>query len=298
MGSKSDLVALKAVINELDVMLAQVMIESVILEVKLSDDTETGISWLQTNLDDGNIYNSAWNLSSNLASGSLSNIVSSANTLTHYSKIEGIDLSAIIKLAKTTSEVEILQTPVVLTTDNTEAIITIGEERPIVTSTGTSSSGNDYSRYEYKSIGINLKVTPHINPQRFVIMDIEQSADEVGEDVTIDDNEVPTVLKREISASVAVQDRGTIVLGGLVKTEKRKTINKIPLLGDIPLLGHLFKDTSLEDGRSELLVLMTPYVLTTPQEARETSRRIQRASAAGDIKWPKGWSQSPLRNEP
>lgn len=297
MGSKSDIASLKSVISELDVMLAQVMIEAVILEVKLNDDTETGISWLQQNLDpsNGNIYDTIWNATSNILTNRPTDFLSSANTLKHYARINGIDMGVLINLAKTSSDVDILQTPVVLTTDNTEATITIGEERPIVTSTGTSTAGNDYSRYEYKSIGINLTVTPHINPQRFVIMDIEQSADEVGEDVTIDDNQVPTVLNREISASIAVQDRSTIALGGLVKTEERETINKIPLLGDIPLLGHLFKNTSKEKGRSELLVVLTPYVLTTPQEALATTRRIQKASAAGKIKWPEGWSESPLQ---
>jgi general secretion pathway protein D len=297
MGSKDDIAAIKSIIDQLDVMLAQVMIEAVILEVELGDTASSGVSWIQENSDSsGNIFNSSWNAANNLIdSATASTNLLSSSTLSHYTFIDGLNLGALIELSQTTSDVTILQTPVVMTTDNTEAVITVGEERPVVTSTGTSSSGNDYSSYSYKSIGIELTVTPHINPQRVVIMEIAQSADEVGDDVVIDDNDVPTILNREITATIAVRDRSTIALGGLIKTEERETVSKVPFLGDIPFIGSLFSSTSSEDYRSELLVLLTPYVLTTPEEAEATSRRVH--EAATQATWPTGWSESPLRNE-
>jgi general secretion pathway protein D len=128
-------------------------------------------------------------------------------------------------------------------------------------------------------------------------MEITQSADDVGGNVSVDGNEVPIISKREISATVAVQDRQTIVLGGLVRKSNSESATKIPLLGDIPLLGWLFSSRSNSDDRSELVVLLTPYVLTNPEEAaRETERRLK-ASDVKNTEWPRGWSESPLAND-
>jgi len=297
MGSRSDLAALKQVINGLDVMLAQVLIETVILEVGLNENVSSGISWIKEN-GTKNQTVAGWNVRDPLPQDlsatplALTTNLNFSTGFSYYAFLSDLDLQAVINFAATDGNTRILSTPVVLTTDNTEAKIIIGEERPVVTSTGISTSGNDFSRYEYKNIGINLTVTPQINPQRYVVMKIEQSADQVGDTVTIDRNEVPIVLKREIKASIAVQDRSTVVLGGLINTEKRKTGNRIPLLGDIPLLGRLFRADTESSRRSELLVLMTPYVLTTPQEAREATRRVREASEAGATPWPTGWSES------
>jgi type II secretory pathway component GspD/PulD (secretin) len=167
--------------------------------------------------------------------------------------------------------------------------------------TSSINSSSDYysarATYEYKTIGIDLTVTPHINPQRFVLMEITQSADDVGGNVEIDGNSVPIISKREISATVAVQDRETVVLGGLVRKSKSESRTKIPLLGDIPLLGWLFSSHSNSDDRQELVVLLTPYVLTNPEEAMIESNRRYNASDAKNSLWPRGWSESKLRND-
>ncbi|MDK2963343.1 MAG: ral secretion pathway protein [Verrucomicrobiota bacterium] len=328
MGRKSDIEALKKVISNLDVMLEQVLIEVVILSVGLGDSLQTGIQWVYQNVEDegeltyttdlrpntaisdgGVITTTSW---SNVevpryknedlsrigfdAAGLSSNMVSGA--LSYYGVFPTLNLETIISAAKTDSDARILSTPVVLTTDNTEAKITVADERPVITSsvTGTSST-SARSTYEYKTIGIDLTVTPHINPQRFVLMDITQSADDVGGNVQIDGNDVPIISKREIAATVAVQDRQTIVLGGLIRKNTSRSATKIPILGDIPLLGWLFSSHSNSDDRSELIVLLTPYVLTNPEEAlRETERRYN-ASDAKKTLWPHGWSESPLAND-
>jgi len=301
MGRKSDIEALKAVIANLDVMLEQVMIEAVILSVNLGDNFSTGIQWVYNSVKG---TNSSQHLAGFSASGlpnvGTNSILSSfgKSALSYYTTFPEINISALISAAKSDDNARILSTPVVLTTDNTEAKITVAEERPVITSsvTGTSST-SARSTYEYRTIGIDLTVTPHINPQRFVLMDIAQSADDVGGNVTVDGNEVPIISKREISATVAVQDRETIVLGGLVRNSKSRNASKIPILGDIPLLGWLFSSHTNSDDRQELVVLLTPYVLANPEEAsREATRRLN-ASDAKNTLWPRGWSESPLRNE-
>ncbi|MFC1467236.1 type II secretion system secretin GspD [Verrucomicrobiota bacterium] len=318
MGRKSDIAALRQVIKGLDVMLEQVLIEAVILSVGLDDSLQTGVQWVYQNVpgqgdliytvtehsitNEPVIYNKPEYQNNNLnrvgfdAAGLASNMVDGA--LSYYGSFPRLNVKAIVSAAKSDGDARILSTPVVMTTDNTEAKITVAEERPVVTSsvTGTSST-TARSTYQYKTIGIDLTVTPHINPGRFVLMEIKQSADDVGGNATIDGNEVPIISKREINATVAVQDRSTIVLGGLVRNATSESATKIPLLGDIPLLGWFFSSHKKTKDRQELVVLLTPYVLTNNEEVlRESARRLN-ASDAKNSEWPRGWSESPLRND-
>jgi general secretion pathway protein D len=301
MGRKSDIEALKKVIASLDIMLEQVLIEAVILSVGLGDKFETGIQWVyDTQKGRGGTNNAVFPSQQQVgfdAGGLVTNLANGA--LSYYATFPEINAKAIISAAKSDRDTRILSTPIVLTTDNTEAKITAAEERPVITSsvTGTGVGTSARATYQFKTIGIDLTVTPRINPQRFVLMEISQSADSVGGEVDIDGNKVPIITKREISATVAVQDRETIVLGGLVSKETSRSATKIPLLGDIPLLGWFFSSRSTSDDRSELVVLLTPYVLTNPAEATREAARRYNASDANKTLWPRGWSESPLRND-
>ena len=315
MGRKSDIAALMDVITELDRMLAQVLIETVILEVSLSKGLSYGMDWLQRSMTAYNetvkgpgpgvsirqpvmSFGGGWAGASGTTFQDASQIDRSANlsggALTYYLTLFDLNIDAIIRMAANSSDARVLSTPVVLTTDNTEAKIVAGEERPIVTSTSTSDGGTQTSRYEYKNIGIELTVTPRINPNRTVVMEVEQTADNVGELVQIDGNDVPVITKRELSASIAVADRTSIVLGGLINSSGRKSRTKVPLLGDIPLLGALFRSEERSKNKSELLVLMTPYVLLTPEEAQAQTQRLHDSSSARNTKWYNTWSDSDL----
>jgi len=180
----------------------------------------------------------------------------------------------IVRLAGQSSDARVLSTPVVLTTDNTEAKIVAAEQRPVVTSTSIQTTGQNTQNFEYRNIGININVTPRINPSGFVMMEIEQTADEVLSETTINNTPVPIIGKRELSAQVGVQSRQSVVLGGLVRTDNSKSRNKVPVLGDIPLLGWFFRADTKRRNRTELLVLLTPYVLKTPQEALDETQRL------------------------
>ena len=186
-----------------------------------------------------------------------------------------------------------------MTTDNTEARLSVGEQRPVVTSTSSfgNSSGTLRSSYEYKDIGINLTVTPRINPQRVVVMELLQQADQVGGTVEIDKNKVPVILNREFEAQISVPDRGTIALGGLINSEVRDSRTKIPVLGDIPFLGkYLFSSTTDQIVQTELIVLLTPYVLTTNTELENETLRRYKGTDMNQKDWPQsGWSDSKLR---
>jgi general secretion pathway protein D len=307
MGRKTDIEALKLVVASLDVMLEQVMIEAVILSVNLGDSLQTGVQWVydsQKDRDtDGDVLPTQQFAGWDPTKLVTTNSILGSGALSYYGIFPDINLQALISAAKRDNNTRILSTPVVLTTDNTEATITVGEERPVISSSINSGSGtvNDgysaRSTYEYRNIGITLTVTPNINPKGFVVMEITQTADDVGGEVSIDGNSVPIVSKREITATVAVQDRSTVVLGGLVRKSTTRSATKIPLLGDIPLIGWLFSSRNNADDRSELVVLLTPYVLTNPEQAQSEAARRYNASDAKNTLWPRGWSQSPLAND-
>ncbi len=319
MGRKSDLDAILEVIDGLDIMLAQVLIETVIMEINLGKGIETGVDWLQRSVTaynqetkgpnggltintpvmsfgGGSVMNSdpAFRAGNSLKTADDGNSALSAGALTYYMSFMDLNIDAVIKLAANSRDARLLSTPVVLTTDNTEAKINIGEKRPVVTSTSTTDGGNQNSNYEYQNIGITLTVTPRINPARYVVMEIAQKADNVAGFEVIDGNNVPIITTREINAQIAVNSRSTIVLGGLVSSDKSKSRNKIPLLGDIPLLGVFFRSDTRSETRTELLVLITPYVMMTPGEARQETVRLHANSQSSQTRWHKGWSDSEL----
>jgi len=314
MGTKGDIAALEDVIDRLDTMLAQVLIEAVILEVGLNRGVEYGIDWLQRSMTAYNAERAgpggvivrepifAFGGGQRLSDSAFRDArdVTRDNTgigiggLTYYTTLFDLNMDFVLRMAASSSDAHILSTPVILTTDNTEAKIVVGEERPVVTSTSTSTAGQQTSSYQYRNIGINLTVTPRINPQRFVVMEVSQTADNVGGFELIDGNRVPVITKREMQASISVPSRATIVLGGLVSTDRRNSRSKVPILGDIPILGSLFRFDTRNDNRTELLVLLTPYVLMTPEEARQETVRLHQSTRAGQGRWLRGWSDSRL----
>jgi len=298
MGEKADIAALKSVIKSLDVMLEQVVIEAAIFEIGLGNELRHGIDWLYKSLNDDGSPNriGAWDGSS-LVTNTVNSLVSGA--FNYYQGLSGLDAEILINLTQTDQDARLISTPVIMTTDNTEATLSIGEQRPVVTSTDSYSStgGSLRSNYEYKDIGIQLTVTPRINPQRFVVMELTQKADQIGTIVEIDGNEVPTILNREFEASIAVPDGGTVVLGGLMSTEMKDSVTKIPILGDIPFIGrYLFSSiTKIEDQR-ELIVLLTPYVMTNMEEMQKQTERLYKGTDLKQEDWGKSnWSESKLR---
>ncbi|QBG46218.1 type II secretion system protein GspD [Verrucomicrobia bacterium S94] len=294
MGSKGDIAVIKQLISELDIMLEQVIIEAAIFEIGLTDSLRHGIDWLYQASDNNKV--GAWDGSSLVSTNGLGTVA--AGALTYYQNITGIDTKTAINLAATDNDARLLATPVIMTTDNTEATLSIGEQRPVVTSTSTynNSAGTTSSNYEYKDIGIQLTVTPRINPQRFVVMELTQQADQIGGSVTIDGNDVPVILNREFGASIAVPDGGTVALGGLIQTEVSDDVTKIPLLGDIPFLGrYLFSSVSKSETQRELVVLMTPYVIDDVAAMTDQTERLYKGTSLRQKDWKGSWSESELR---
>ena len=315
MGRTEDIKVLEKVVSELDIMLDQVLIEAVILEVSLNDNIAYGLDWLQRSLTVANTQvlgpRGGINSSTPIAAfggGSRqggSTFLDGADitrdteladgALSYFASFYDLNLDLVVSLASGSSDARVLSTPVVLTTDNTEASIIVGERRPIPTSTQQGlGTGVSRTTVDYENIGIEIKVTPRINPQGFVVMEIEQSADNVGGNVVIGGDEFPIITTRQIKANMAVQNGQTIVLGGLVSEDQRDINTKVPFLGDFPILGNFFKSERAEKNRTELLVLITPYVLSSIEAASAETKRLFNATKGADHTWHRRWSDSNL----
>lgn len=310
MGTKSDIAALRDVVKEVDIMLAQVLIEAVILEVNLNNNVAYGAGWLQKSMTTytqskaGGVSVrepiASWggafgqNDFAAVAGETVTRAFGGGPGLNYFFTFNDLNIDLVIDMVASTGEGRVLATPVILTTDNTEASIISGQQIPIRTG-DTSSGGTYYSDYEYKDVGIQLKVKPRINPSRYVTLEITQSADTLGEPVDVGNNsKMYAINKREMVASISVPSRSTIVLGGLVQTDYSLSSARVPILGSIPILGALFRNEDKNRKRTELLVLITPYVLMSPEEARLETLRLHQASNVAAEDWYRGWSDSSL----
>jgi len=151
--------------------------------------------------------------------------------------------------------------------DNEEATIIVGETRPFQTST-TVTNDRELQNFEYRDVGVTLKITPHITKDRMVRLQIFheiQKLDELSATQVI----TPTTLKRSIDTTVIVKDKSTVVIGGLIDNAISNVKYKIPCLGDIPLAGWLFKSLSEGREKTNLYVFLTPHVINSPEEADE-----------------------------
>jgi type IV pilus assembly protein PilQ len=176
-----------------------------------------------------------------------------ALTLLDSSYLVDLELSA----AQAEGRGEVVSAPKVITANQKEATIEQGKEIPYLQS---ASSGA--ATIAFKKAVLSLKVTPQITPDDRIILDLTVTKDSVGQLVqTSSGNSVPSIDTRTITTQVLVNDGQTVVLGGILETEKIDTTTKVPLLGDIPVLGHLFKVTSKSDNKDELLVFVTPKIL-------------------------------------
>jgi general secretion pathway protein D len=269
-ASREDLKMIKDIISKLDIVLAQVLIEAVVIEVSLSDSKSLGVSYLENQAHGiGNYFSGQAGLNNgntlNASSFSGTNMASGFNYLAHL----GGDLDVSVSAIASDSRARILQRPRIQTSNAKQATLFVGESRPYPTGSyyGGGSYGG-YSSIQQMQIGVSLEVTPLINVEGLVVMDIHQKIDSVKETVEIANvGKVPVTSSKEAQASVAVRDKDTIILGGLIESDKSHSDSGVPYLKDIPGLGYLFRSTSGSKSRTELIVLIRPTVLPTPEVA-------------------------------
>ena len=180
------------------------------------------------------------------------------------------DIFIQLQAAASDGRVNVIQKPRIQTSHATPAPIFIGSTVPYVSSTyyGGGYAGGPSSSFQQLRVGIGLNVTPFINADGLVVMQIDETIDEISGSTAITGvGDVPNTTSRTLSAEVAVHDRETIILGGFIRNSHNKTKSGVPILKDIPVLGYLFRSTGDTKERKELIVLMRPTVLRTPELA-------------------------------
>lgn len=281
-ASHEDMKTIKDIIAKLDVVLAQVLIEAVIIEVTLNDSRNLGVSYAEKQAHGiGSYFNGIGAINNgnalsvnNFLSTAGSNAVSSLPGGFSYLGSLGNDLDITLTAVATDSRARILQRPRIQTSHNEPAQLFVGESRPYPSSSyyGGGAFGG-YSSIQAVNIGVTLEVTPLINPDGLVVMDIHQTIESANGSVTIANvGDVPVTSRKEAAAKVSVRDHDTIILGGLIETSKTRSGSGVPFLKDIPLIGYAFRSTSDSEVRNELIVLIRPTVLPTPEVAALTAR--------------------------
>jgi general secretion pathway protein D len=279
-ATREDMKVIKDIIEKLDVVLAQVLIETIIMDVSLDNSWALGISAAQTPRQFSGDFSGAGGMNLKrftdvAAGGGTSAGQTNAFTdligtgLRYFGKIND-DIYVQIEAAASDGKINVVQKPRIQTSHATPASLFIGNTVPYVTSTyyGGGYGGGPSSSYQQLRVGIGLNVTPFINQDGLVVMKIDETIDEISGSTTIDGvGQVPNTTSRTLAAEVAVLDRESIMLGGFIRNAETKNKAGVPILKDIPLLGALFRSSGEAKQRNELMVLMRPTVLRTPQLA-------------------------------
>ena len=331
MTNKELVPVIESIVEAMDIKLSQVLIETVIIEVLLKDGLNTGIDWVHGMQKKGSQYMQAvgggGGTGKPVSSGTAgSALIDGASTtlptifapggagLSYALFSEKLDLSAIITASKSDSHSKYIASPIVMTVDNKEATIDATENRQFLTgwtaqSSGYSGGGQPTPNYSAKDIGLKLKITPKINPNGTVMLEVEEEYSQFMEDaqsmlipqtdtagrINYTSGNVDLAIERKMSADILLENMQTVVLGGLTETKVEESESGIPILKDIPWVGRwLFGKTAQSENRKELLVFLTPYVLDDAHAAQAEAAR--RKSVLSDSSpWDDhGWSGSKL----
>ncbi len=282
-GTVDDIRLIKELVAKLDIVLAQVRIDVVIAEVTLSDTDQSGLTALGLTLGTSGTRGT--------------HITNFTGSVPGWDVTSGIvnPLAFQAALNSTTTGqknfVRVLQAPTIMTTHAKQGEVVVGEKDPLITSTqstpvsgGTSSNGfATSSSVAYTSISLDLKVTPLIGDDGYIQLTIDQTVDDIIGNVTIDQNSQPIIGHREATSYINVKDGQMVVLGGLQRTQKSTTHNKIGLLYEIPVISQLLGGHKDELDRTELLLFVRPHVIPLEETTTDTTKSIGVMSNKGEV---------------
>ncbi|MEA2059173.1 MAG: type II secretion system secretin GspD [Thermodesulfobacteriota bacterium] len=261
---------IKKVLKELDVIPRQVLINVVIAEITLDKKNEYGVQWLLNNKFGK--YSGQGGLDINESSRVIDQVLGKINGLS-YGVFNSADvLNGLVTAMGSDSDINILSSPNIMVVDNKEARIEVGEDIPTITGSVTSSDGGVTNTVQYKKTGIILTVTPRINSNGLVKMELSQEVSERG---TLDPAASNySILTRVAETALVVHDGQTILMAGLMRGKDSTSSSGVPLLRDIPFLGYFFNGTSRESTKTELMFLLTPHVVNTREKADQVTEEF------------------------
>ncbi len=279
---------IKKIIKVLDSARKQVLLEVLIVELSSTDLNDFGIDWRYQQLAYGQ-FNTGLAATGGVIdkNGRATNV----NTLSGFSlgflQRGGTQIIGILNANSTNENFNVLSAPQILTLDNQEAEINVGQDVPVRTQNRNAGTGGDnavtVSNFEYRPTGIKLKFTPHINKNNRITLDLFQEIKNVAGISSEATGGNPTFNKRDIKTTIVVDNIQTIVIGGLLSNDKQKKVQKIPILGEIPLVGNLFRRTTNQLRKTNLMVFLTPHILDdrdksdrmTVQKKNEQERMVE-----------------------
>jgi general secretion pathway protein D len=250
----------RAIIDDLDRPVPQVLIKVLVAEVKHDNSADLGVDFSVLNKRDSGKGQSASTVFGAPGTGLIVSILEENLTATLHALAED-------------DKLDVLSRPYLLASDNQLANILIGQSVPFVNDTRITDTGQQINNIVYRDIGLSLNVTPHINPDGVVIMDVVPEVSQLtSQQVPISSTTfAPVIAKRSAESRVAVKDGQTIVIGGLMEDRRSLAVMKVPLLGDIPVLGQLFSRTQATKSKTELLIFLTPHVAARPESLEPMS---------------------------
>ena len=283
LGNREVVLKVSKILDQMDVKAPQVALSTVIGELTLNNDEEFGVDYFlqfkKNNLGHdvgvgGAVKNGAVSTANIIDPASLITfpVLSSLPTGATAFVAAGNTLAAIVHALDSTGRFRTISRPMVFTSNNKKAIIASGQEIPVPVNTIQSATGGgiintglaQQSNIQYKKVALQLEVVPLINSEREVSLDILQKVDSLAGSTTVDGNAIPNIATRYIKTTVSAPNGATIVLGGLIMDHKERNATGYPILGRIPVIGALFRNTTKSKTRSELIVLMRPEVSLTP----------------------------------
>jgi type II secretion system protein D len=253
----------KQIIEELDRPVPQVLIKVLVAEVTHDNSDDLGV--------DFSILNRRANGRKESIGSSLGNAALTGGLVVNL--VEN-DINVTLHALASAGKLDVLSRPYILASDNQLASITVGQEVPFITDTRVEALGGQINTIQYQDVGIILQVTPHINPDGLVILDVTPEISQLTTSTVPISAGVsaPIISKRSADSRVGIRDGQTIVIGGLMEDKKISTVTKIPLLGDIPFIGGLFQRNQVQKSKTELLIFLTPHVAQQPESLRPMSQ--------------------------
>ncbi|TLX54565.1 type II secretion system protein GspD [Stutzerimonas nosocomialis] len=291
LGPDNDLSTYRQIIERLDIRRAQVVVEAIIAEVSDTRAQELGVQWLfldpDSKLPAGSVSFGNNGINRLAAAAASRNYTQAGSLLSNIQGVTagvghvggGINFIALLNALRNENGFNLLSTPTLVTLDNAEASILVGQEVPFVTGSITQNNANPYQTIERREVGVKLRLKPQINVDNTVRLDIIQEVSSIADTSSASD---VITNKREIKTTVMVEDNGMVVLGGLISDERANSDQRVPLLGDVPGLGRLFRSTARSQVKQNLMVFIRPRIvrdaLTLGQLSDEKYRNLKAAS--------------------
>lgn len=277
----SNVELISQIIPSLDQPTPQVLIEAKVVETTLSNTENLGVDWVAKATVQGMKMPTVWPFTAKSENKYLPDAIPTAPAANFtYGTLDASQFQAILEILKTRTDTNILSSPRIVTVDNQKASISVGSQYPIPSYTYNEEQARlQVSGWEYMDIGVLFDVTPHVNNAGFVTMDIQPRITDILDFVTVENTSLPRLSNEAAKTSVMIKDGQTLVIAGLIKDKITDTKKKVPLLGDLPIVGLAFRKTSKTISKTDLLIFIKPTIITP--DAAGTNTNVAENTATG-----------------